>query len=127
MTNEKEEEDPRKMWDKAFDTLRHKHETWYIFRDWLDLTLDNFTIPDQTPLFENKDKYTKEEYELFGEMFIAYTGIMRDALETRPYYVFDDGGRMCDDCDHKHSQWKLGIEKAEEVAKTIRKTMEEEG
>lgn len=40
-------------------------------------------------------------------------------------YVFDDGSRMCDNCDHKHSQWKLGIEKAEEVAKTIRKTMEE--
>lgn len=87
MTNEKEE-DPRKQWDKAFDKLRHKHETWYIFRDWLDLTIDNFTIPDQTPMFENKDKYTKEEYELFGEMFIAYTGIMRDALQTRPYYDF---------------------------------------
>lgn len=88
MTNEKVEEDPRKMWDKAFDKLRHKHETWYIFRDWLDLTIDNFTIPDQTPMFENQDKYTKEEYETFGEMFLAYLHIMEDALETKPHYDF---------------------------------------
>ena len=75
-------------WNKAFDKLRHKHDTWYIFRDFLDMTIDNFTIPDQQPLFENKDKYTEEEYGYFGELFTAYVHHMDKALETKLYYDF---------------------------------------
>lgn len=75
-------------WNKPFEKLRYKHDTWYIFRDWLDLTIDNFTIPEQTPLFSNKEKYTEEEYELFGEMFTGYLKIMQRELENRPYYDF---------------------------------------
>ena len=75
-------------WNEPFDKLRYKHDTWYIFRDWLDLTIDNFTIPDQEPLFRNKDKYTDEEYGWFGDMFVAYLNIMNEALEEKPYYDF---------------------------------------
>lgn len=75
-------------WNKTFDKLRHRHDTWYIFRDFLDMTIDNFTIPGMTPLFQNKDKYTEQEYEWFGELFTAYIHAMDEALESRPYYDF---------------------------------------
>ena len=75
-------------WNKAFDKLRHKHDTWYIFRDFLDLTIDNFTVPGMTPLFQNKDKYTEEEYNWFGEMFIAYVETMDEQLQKKPYFDF---------------------------------------
>ena len=32
-----------KEWNKVFTKLRYRHETWYIFRDFLDLTIDNYT------------------------------------------------------------------------------------
>lgn len=77
-----------KEWNEPFDKLRYKHDTWYIFRDWLDLTIDNFTIPDQEPLFRNKDKYTEQEYGWLSDMFVAYLKIMQEALEEKPYYDF---------------------------------------
>lgn len=77
-----------KEWNRAFDRLRHQHDTWYIFRDFLDMTIDNFTIPGCDPLFKNKDRYTEEEYEWFGDLWTAYVEAMNEALETRPYYDF---------------------------------------
>ena len=75
-------------WNRAFDKLRHKHDTWYIFRDWLDMTIDQFTIPGMTPLFTHKDRYTEQEYTWFGELLTAYIKGMDKALETQPYYDF---------------------------------------
>lgn len=77
-----------KEWNKVFTKLRYRHETWYIFRDFLDLTIDNFTIPNQTPLFENTEKYTDKEYEYFGELFTVYIQTMNKQLQTKPYYDF---------------------------------------
>lgn len=77
-----------KEWNRAFDKLRYKHDTWYIFRDWLDMTIDQFTIPGMQPLFTHKDRYTDQEYEWFGELLTAYIKGMDKALETRPYYDF---------------------------------------
>lgn len=77
-----------KEWNKIFTKLRYRHETWYIFRDFLDLTIDNFTIPNQTPLFENTGKYTDKEYEYFGELFTVYIQTMNEQLQTKPYYDF---------------------------------------
>jgi type I restriction enzyme M protein len=75
-------------WNKAFDKLRHKHETWYIFRDWLDLTIDGFTLPNNTPLFENEGMYTEKEYGYFGELLQAFLNSMSKELETKPHYDF---------------------------------------
>jgi len=77
-----------KEWNKAFDKLRHKYETWQIFRDFLDMTIDNFTIPGMQPLFTHKDRYTDQEYEWFGELFTAYMKGMQKALEDHDYYDF---------------------------------------
>jgi hypothetical protein len=75
-------------WNKAFDKLRHQHDTWYIFKDFLDMTIDNFTLPGMPPLFTHKDKYTKEEYAIFGELFAAYVQTMDEVLQSKPYYDF---------------------------------------
>lgn len=75
-------------WNKAFDKLRYKHETWMIFQDFLDMTVDQFTIPGMKPLFHHKDRYTKKEYEYFGELFNAYIQGMYVELEKRPYCDF---------------------------------------
>ena len=77
-----------KEWNNAFRKLKYRHDTWYIFRDFLDMTIDNFTIPDQTPLFEHGEKYTEEEYSYFGELFSAYIKGMQTELEKRPYCDF---------------------------------------
>ena len=75
-------------WNKTFEKLRYRHDTWYIFCDFLDMTIDNFTVPDQTPLFENRDKYTTEEYTYFAELFSAYMETMQRELEHRDYFDF---------------------------------------
>lgn len=75
-------------WNKTFRKLKYRHDTWYIFRDFLDMTIDNFTIPGQKPLFENKDKYTTEEYGYFGDLFYTYMGTMSKQLEEKPYCDF---------------------------------------
>ena len=74
-------------WNTQFEKLRYKHDTWYIFRDWLDLTIDGFTIPDQTPLFSNKEKYTKKEYGYFADMLTAYMNIMQKGIHSKNEYI----------------------------------------
>lgn len=75
-------------WNKAFDKLRYRHDTWYIFRDFLDIVVDGFTIPGMDPLFRNHEKYSEEEIGYFNELLQAYIKGMSKALETREYYDF---------------------------------------
>ena len=75
-------------WNKAFDKLRHQHDTWYIFKDFLDMTIDNFTIPGQEPLFSRPEKYTEYEYKCFDELFKSYIFTMKDVLNEKKYFDF---------------------------------------
>ena len=77
-----------KEWNKVFNKLRHKHDTWQIFSDWLDLTIDGFTIPGMKPLFQHPDKYSEQEYIYFSDMFRAYIQSMDKVLVDRPYFDF---------------------------------------
>ena len=75
-------------WNKAFDKLRHRHDTWYVFRDFLDIVIDGFTIPDCEPMFKNREKYKEEEMGYFNDLFQAYLRGMQKALKTRDYFDF---------------------------------------
>ena len=77
-----------KEWNKVFDYLRHRHDTWYIFKDFLNIVIDNFTIPDETPMFKNDDKYNDDEINYFGELFQVYIQSMQKILEKKNYCDF---------------------------------------
>ena len=77
-----------KEWNKVFDYLSHRHDTWYVFKDFLNLVIDNFTIPGETPMFKNDDKYNDDEIEWFGELFQVYIQSMQKILEEKNYCDF---------------------------------------
>jgi len=77
-----------KKWNKIIKKLTYKHNTFQIFKDYLDIIIDNFTIPDQTPLFQHHERYTEQEHRYFAELYKEHVNIMQTMLEEKEYYDF---------------------------------------
>lgn len=77
-----------KGWNKHFDKLCYKHETYQIFSDFLNLTVDNFTLPNTTPLFNHTNRYDEEEIREFDHLFCEWIKETQRQLEHQEWYDF---------------------------------------
>jgi type I restriction enzyme M protein len=77
-----------KQWNKLIRTLTYKHNTFNVFKDYLDIIIDQWTIPDQETLYKTPEKYTEKDYHVFMKLFKEHLHIMREELEKKDYYDF---------------------------------------
>lgn len=77
-----------KEWNHIIRKLTYNHNKFEVFKDYLNIMVDNFTIPDQEPEFKQHNKYTEEEHKYFTELFIEHMKIMQKELDRRDYCDF---------------------------------------
>ena len=79
-----------KKFNKIFDKIASsgKRETHTIFKDWLNMTIDKWTLPNNKPLFTQNKRYTQQEYNYFAELYIVYIKSMQKQLLQHNYFDF---------------------------------------
>lgn len=91
MAHSKGEKNPMtdfKTWNKHIQKLTYNHNTFTVFQDYLNIIIDNYTIPDQKPLFTQTDRYTMDEHGVFTQLYHDQLVSMQEELETRDYCDF---------------------------------------
>jgi type I restriction-modification system DNA methylase subunit len=77
-----------KTWNNIIKNLTYNHNMFEVFQDYLNIIIDGYTIPNQKPLFQHKDRYTPEEQKIFIELFHEQLKIMEKELQNKKTYDF---------------------------------------
>ena len=69
-----------KKFGDIFDTLSRSHGTYYIFQDFLDFSINAWSLNHQADMDTIRKKYDRRELDLFNELIFEAIRILDSSL-----------------------------------------------